>query len=212
MANIDHNLIEDPYIHEPKGVAAAAAKQVYVADGAASGTWKKIQESDIDYSVAAENRHGFNEIYDNAHTSGTPLTISSGVKTKLTNNADGADTDTTRLGGVWDPTLGELTFDDLNSVYLISITFKCTTSSPASSPYALRVSFETANGAVTNPFWAESVFILGGSYVNDVSVHNDLIVSSDIVDYASTIYVTPSTGVNIYDIEFQITRLYKESN
>lgn len=212
MANIDHNLIEDPYIHEPKGVATALTKQVYVADGAASGTWKKIQETDIDYSVAANNRHGYNEIYDSAHPIGAPLVISSGTKTKLTNNGSGAGTDTTRLGGIWDAGLGELTFDDEHSVYLLSFTFKCTTSSPASSPYALRISMESANPGVTNPFWAESVFILGGNYVNDISVHNDIIIDSDLVNYANTIYVTPSTGVSIYDVEFQITRLYTETN
>ena len=37
---IQHNVITDPDIHEPKGVAAAAAGQVYVANGAGSGTWK----------------------------------------------------------------------------------------------------------------------------------------------------------------------------
>lgn len=35
----EHNTITDPYIHEPKGVAAAAAKAAYIADGLGSGTW-----------------------------------------------------------------------------------------------------------------------------------------------------------------------------
>lgn len=36
---IEHVLIEDPNIHEPKGVASATAGSVYVADGAGSGDW-----------------------------------------------------------------------------------------------------------------------------------------------------------------------------
>lgn len=36
---IEHSVITDPYIHEPKGIAAAAANKVYVSDGAASGAW-----------------------------------------------------------------------------------------------------------------------------------------------------------------------------
>ena len=36
---IQHAVISDPDIHEPKGVAAATAGQVYVADGAGSGAW-----------------------------------------------------------------------------------------------------------------------------------------------------------------------------
>lgn len=39
MANIFHQNIADPYIHEPKGVAAASANQVYVANGLGSGSW-----------------------------------------------------------------------------------------------------------------------------------------------------------------------------
>ena len=36
---ISHALIDDPEIHEPKGVSMASVGQVYVADGAGSGDW-----------------------------------------------------------------------------------------------------------------------------------------------------------------------------
>jgi hypothetical protein len=36
---IEHKLITDSDIHEPKGVATAASGKVYVSDGAASGSW-----------------------------------------------------------------------------------------------------------------------------------------------------------------------------
>ena len=36
---IEHSLIEDPNIHEPKGVATAGAGKFYVADGSGSGSW-----------------------------------------------------------------------------------------------------------------------------------------------------------------------------
>ena len=42
MANINHELIADPYIHEPKGAASATINKIYVATGTGSGTWKKI--------------------------------------------------------------------------------------------------------------------------------------------------------------------------
>ena len=42
MANIDHDLISDPYIHEPKGASTATVNKVYVANGSGSGVWKKI--------------------------------------------------------------------------------------------------------------------------------------------------------------------------
>lgn len=38
----EHSVITDPNIHEPKGVASAAAGRVYVADGAGSGSWSSV--------------------------------------------------------------------------------------------------------------------------------------------------------------------------
>ena len=37
---IEHNTITDPDLHEPKGVSTALAGEVYIADGAGSGTWE----------------------------------------------------------------------------------------------------------------------------------------------------------------------------
>lgn len=37
---IQHNLITDPDIHEPKGVATASAGKAYVANGTGSGSWE----------------------------------------------------------------------------------------------------------------------------------------------------------------------------
>lgn len=39
---LEHSTIPDPYLHEPKGAAAASASTVYVADGAGSGAWTAI--------------------------------------------------------------------------------------------------------------------------------------------------------------------------
>jgi hypothetical protein len=39
---IQHSLIADPDIHEPKGIAAATSNKVYVSTGSASGTWQKL--------------------------------------------------------------------------------------------------------------------------------------------------------------------------
>ena len=47
MANINHEVIADPYIHEPKGVASALANKLYVSNGTGSGTWKKLSPSNL---------------------------------------------------------------------------------------------------------------------------------------------------------------------
>lgn len=42
---IEHVSITDPHIHEPKGVAGAAANTVYTATGGGSGVWKEVETS-----------------------------------------------------------------------------------------------------------------------------------------------------------------------
>lgn len=42
MANVNHSTLTDPYLHEPKGVAAASIGSVYFADGAGSGDWEHL--------------------------------------------------------------------------------------------------------------------------------------------------------------------------
>lgn len=59
-------------LHEPKGVASASADTVYVADGAGSGTWKKVTKDSID----ATDIFGINEFtmtffYDDMGTAGS---------------------------------------------------------------------------------------------------------------------------------------------
>lgn len=42
MTTIQHNVLTDPDLHEPKGISSATANQIYVADGAGSGAWEDI--------------------------------------------------------------------------------------------------------------------------------------------------------------------------
>jgi len=45
MANVNHSALSDPYLHEPKGASTATAGDVYVADGAGSGSWEDHRRS-----------------------------------------------------------------------------------------------------------------------------------------------------------------------
>jgi len=42
---IQHSVITGADLHEPKGVAAASANEVYVADGSSSGAWSILTTS-----------------------------------------------------------------------------------------------------------------------------------------------------------------------
>lgn len=43
MATIEHTNIADPFRHEPKNISTANAGEVYIADGAASGSWELVE-------------------------------------------------------------------------------------------------------------------------------------------------------------------------
>jgi len=47
MADVEHNALTGASLHEPKGVAAANDNEVYVADGATSGTHKQITSANL---------------------------------------------------------------------------------------------------------------------------------------------------------------------
>lgn len=60
---IAHKNLTDPQLHEPKGVAVAASGTVYVADGAASGSWTNLPFSDLNYAASNVNLiAGYNTI------------------------------------------------------------------------------------------------------------------------------------------------------
>lgn len=54
---IEHAVITDPNIHEPKGVASAASGRVYVANGTGSGAWAKVQDGSVDSEASASGSY-----------------------------------------------------------------------------------------------------------------------------------------------------------
>ncbi len=48
MADKQHNALTGASLHEPKGVAAASADNLYAADGAGSGTHRKVTHASMD--------------------------------------------------------------------------------------------------------------------------------------------------------------------
>ena len=71
MANIEHSIITDPNIHEPKGVAAASSGQVYTANGTGSGSWT---------SVSPVNRVVVNALSDFPTPSGGVITLAANTQ------------------------------------------------------------------------------------------------------------------------------------
>ncbi len=163
----------------------------------------------MDFSVAAKNRFGWNDISDNAYTSGSPLAISSGTKTAVPNNGLGTQTDTTRLGALWQTGSSKFVINDLNSLYILRLNFKATAAAASGTPYTILVTLEGGSPAVE--FAAYNGFVKGGGYVNKFSIGIPFYVGSYINNTDIKVYLTPDTNVNVYDIGFLLQRTYKET-
>lgn len=103
MATIEHSVLSDSEVHEPKGISAASEGQVYQADGSGSGDWADLPTG---YSRWSWN-------IDSSTTTATALT--SGVATVLTNDAAGAaylDFGITGTSDPWDTTDNSFDFSE----------------------------------------------------------------------------------------------------
>lgn len=206
---IQHESIPDGKRHEPKGISSASDKTVYKANGAASGVWDRIRDTDLDYTDKTKNLFGWNDIADNLYTSGAPKAIASGIRTQLTNNGLASQSDTSRLGPVWNTSTNQFLINDLNAFYSIRISFKATAAAAAGTPYVITVEAETANGPTT--IIGSTHMIKGGGYVNHITFQRSLYSGIFINNYGLKIFVTPDTNINLYDIGFVIHREYKET-
>lgn len=134
MANISHSTLTDPYLHEPKGVAAATTGKHYRSDGAGSGAWEKIQ--------------GWGQYQDSRTTVGTPVfNIATGVRTKYVNNGVGLTLE-------YLPSDATVPFWDVATNTHIAIA--------ENDVYDIRTSFVAENYAGTDPYVLCELDIGGG--------------------------------------------------
>lgn len=187
---IQHKLITDPDIHEPKGVAAAAANKVYVSDGAGSGDWA-FQPSGL-----------YGEIYIDAGVTAQALAAASAYA-KL--NPTGEWTQGTLKGLTTDAANGELVLAQ-TGIYVINFWIVFDTASIASSSkynfkYALNGTYNGRTlsvGKYTNG--AERITLSANGFATVASANTDL-----------SIYVGgdgTSSGTNITVVEAGLTAVW----
>lgn len=206
--SIEHRLIPDNQLHEPKGAASALIKTVYHSNGSGSGTWRKTTEADIDYSNKVNNQFGWIDIADSQYIAGSPLSISSGVRTNLPNNAGSSQTNLDRLGPVYFSGTSKFHFNDLNASYLLRIQIQIKAAAAAGTPYTAKIELESANGPIV--LASNEASIKGGGHANSVSTTMLFYLGSAVNDTDIKVYVTPDTNITLYDIGYVVQRLYKE--
>lgn len=193
-------------MHEPKGIIAAALNTVYKAIGSGTGAWVKLTEADMDFSVKASNRFGWNDISDSQYTSGAPRAIASATRTQLTNNGLAVQSDSTRLGAIW--ATNQFNINDLNALYSIRLAYKVTAAASAATPYIITTEFQSDTGSLVVA--SKTEFVKGGGVVNHIGGDYPIYMGSAINNSPLKIFVTADTAVNIYDIGLVISRTYME--
>ena len=84
IGDIQHSELPDELLHEPKGASTAAEGTVYIADGAKSGTFKKIPLSSLDFVADSVEDLQHKQITDTASLTGASLSqVASGVLTDV---------------------------------------------------------------------------------------------------------------------------------
>ena len=209
MANVLHANLTGADLHEPKGVASASANTVYKASGTGSGAWVELTDSDMNYSDPTKNKFGWNDISDGQYTSGSPRSITASTRTQITNNGAAAQSDTTRLGTLWNTTTNALEIDDLNAAYTLRLTAVVKTTAVAGTPYVVDIEFESANGPTV--IAARTQVIKGGSHANNLSIAIPFYMGSFINNYDLKLYITCDQNITMYNVGFLLQRTYLEA-
>lgn len=83
---IEHDSIPNADIHEPKGASAASSGQVYIANGAGSGSWRYVPHGALYYSNIGT---GTTITTPTAYTLINPTTTSDAAPREFTHNSAG---------------------------------------------------------------------------------------------------------------------------
>jgi hypothetical protein len=176
MANVSHSTLTDPYLHEPKGVAAAAAGYTYRSDGAGSGAWEKIQ--------------GFSHYKDDRITVGTPVqTIATTVRTQLLCNGGALSLEnqpSDATVSMWNTTTNKHVPISENDVYDIRIGFSAENYS-GTDPY---IRCELDVGGSLGVIWAQTIPLLKGGNEQACSFSFPVYTGSTYITNGGTVYLT----------------------
>lgn len=205
--SIQHRNIPDAQIHEPKGIISADGSSVYVSTGAGTGQWRRIRESDLDYSSAVDNKYGFHERRDSQFTSVATLALLANTDTNFSNNGL-LVSDISRDIGISQYTNTEIFFSSVNAVYLVNVRYKVITTAVNTGLYTLKTSLVLGAGGLF--LTGNNHYIKGGSLVNDIT--NSFLLRNDgFGTFPVRIVLRPDVAAQAYDMAYIIQRLYTES-
>jgi len=204
MANVQHSSLTDPNLHEPKGIAAASANQLYLSNGSGSGTWTNA------------NRFpgtGWGKYTNTTYVGTTALAITSaGVLLPFTTAADVSQLPITLTGTT--SSLMNLATETLLFVAvgdLHSITLTMETLAPTGSPAHIDlIIYGSSDGITYGTALGETTVYLDKGAGQVITESSLFPVTSDMVTHGARIYLSTNTATaNIINIGLITARVHK---
>lgn len=154
---------------------------------------------------------GWVNVADSQYTAGSPLVISSGVRTQLTINGLGATTNRAFADGMPSDVWSDNKFkpSDIGECYNLRLTCTITQTTSGTGSYA---TFEADIGTDGSPFIAatESVSLLKGQGVaTQMTISAPFFTLDTFGRNGARLYITPSVDVSIYGLAIFIQRTFK---
>ena len=119
----EHNTLTGSQLHEPKGADSASSGQVYIADGAGSGSWTTLSTSSIS-GLLEQGIYDYNDLATS--TTPIPLTLAN-TQYEVTNDGAGTFTNKTyALSGIadlWNTSTNRFDFTGLSLGDTVDIRF-----------------------------------------------------------------------------------------
>ena len=178
---VEHVSITDPEIHEPKGASTATVDQVYIADGAGSGTWTTWP-------------FGWGFYKDNAsaqtfNTTAAKLSIdgagSSTEESYLPREIRGSDS-------LWDTTNDDITPIALGDAYALRLDLPIT--AKTGSPGELLLELDISSGSTPTTVIVERRVTIDPTPPYNVSIAFPIFVGSTFIANGGQIFLTTDTG------------------
>lgn len=204
MPNVQHSSLTDPNLHEPKGIAAASANQLYLSNGSGSGTWTNA------------NRFpgtGWGKYTNTTYVGTTTLAVST-TEVLLPFTTDDTVTQlpitlTGTTSSLMDLSTETLQFVATGDLHAVTTTFKIYSVS-GSPAYMNLILYGSSDGTTYSTVLGDKTITLSKG-ANQVIVETALFpVTSNMVSHGARIYVVTNTGTtNLIDIGVVTARVHK---
>lgn len=214
MATIQHNALPNSELHEPKHIltsTTADAGKVITPSSITNGTsqLRSLTLDDLSDS-GVTSWTGWAQYSDTAYTSAVPLAVAAGVRTKVTINGLGTQTNTSGLpAGVsdfWNTSTNKITPAGVNDAYGVRFSFKQKLQSTSASRYT---DIELDIGSPTGVVYSNTELFIKDTSEMSVTVSFPIHADSTFVTNGGEFYITPSFAAHYYDFQVSIFRIHK---